>query len=72
MQTYGCDQNLIEPGPGGVVSCELATGNELILPIAPLPSNLPQMRRRPSSQSEGLYERAFTVTHWLFGAALEP
>jgi len=36
-----------------------------------LPSNLLPMRRRPSSQSEGLYQRAYTPTHWLFGAALQ-
>ena len=63
MQAFGRNQILFEPRTGAVVSAELATGNELILPIAPLPSNLPQMRRRPSSQSEGPYQRAFTVTH---------
>jgi len=31
----------LSPGRGGVVSGELATGNGLILPTAPLPSNLP-------------------------------
>jgi len=63
MQAFGRNQKATEPGTGGVVSGELATGNGRIPPIAPLPSNLLRMRRRPSSQSEGLYQRAFTVTH---------
>jgi len=37
-------------------------------PIAPLPLNLPRRRRRRSSQPEGLYQRATTITHWRFGA----
>ena len=41
MQAFGCNQSLFKPRAGGVVSGELATGNGLILLIAPLPSNLP-------------------------------
>ena len=44
MQTYNPNQILIEPGLGGVASLESATGNGPLLPIAPLPSNLPQRR----------------------------
>jgi hypothetical protein len=63
MQAFGHNQILFEPGLGDVVSGESATGNGLIHPTAPLPSNLPQRRRRPSSQSEGLYQKAATITH---------
>jgi len=63
MQASGRNQIWFEPRTGAVVSAELATGNGLILATAPLPSNLPQMRRRPISPSEGPYQRAFTVTH---------
>jgi len=59
----------LSPGTGGVVSGEPATGNGLMPPTAPLPSNLPRRRRRPTCQSEGPYQRAYTMTHWLFGAA---
>jgi hypothetical protein len=62
MQTYNPNQILIEPGLGGVASLESATGNGPLLPIAPLPSNLPQRRRRGSSQSERLNQRAATIT----------
>jgi hypothetical protein len=41
MQPFGRKRKLPEPGLGGVVSGESATGNGLIPPIAPLPSNLP-------------------------------
>jgi hypothetical protein len=33
MQAYGRDQTLFEPGLGGVVSDESATGNKLLLPV---------------------------------------
>jgi len=51
-----------------MVSDESATGNGLLPPTAPLPLNLPRRRRRRSSQPEGLYQRATTITHWRFGA----
>jgi hypothetical protein len=63
MQAYGRNQTPFEPRTGGVVSGESATGNGLLLPTAPLPSNLPRRRRRGSSQSERLYQRAATITH---------
>jgi len=63
MQAFGRNQIRVEPRTGGVVCAEHATGNGLLLAIAPLPSNLPRRRRRPISQSEGPYQRAFTVTH---------
>jgi len=69
MQAFGRNQILFEPRTGGVVSGESATGNGHIPPTAPLPSNLPRRRRKPTCQSEGLYQRAYTSTHWLFGAA---
>jgi len=69
MQAYGRNRSLLEPRTGGVVSGESETGNGVLPPTAPLPSNLPRRRRRPISQSEGPYQRAYTITHWLFGAA---
>jgi len=44
MQSFGRKQMLFEPRTGGVVSGELATGNGLLLVIAPLPLNLPRTR----------------------------
>jgi hypothetical protein len=58
----------LSPGPGGMVSLQSATGNGFLLPTAPLPSNPPQRRRMDSSQSEGLYQWAATITHRVFGA----
>jgi hypothetical protein len=63
MQACGRNQRLTEPEPGGVASLESATGNGLFLPIAPSPLNLPRRGRISSSQSEGLYQRAATITH---------
>jgi hypothetical protein len=63
MQAFGRNQRPTEPEPGDVASLESATGNGLLLPTAPLPSNLPRRRRIGSSQSEGLYQRAATITH---------
>jgi len=42
MHAYGRNQSLLEPGTGGVVSGESATGNGHLPPTAPLPSNLPR------------------------------
>jgi len=50
------------PAGGGVVSLESATGNGLRPPTAPLLLNLRRRRRRPSSQSENLYQGASTIT----------
>ena len=63
MQALGRNQRLFEPGPGGVVSGEPATGNGLIPPTAPLPLKPPRRRRIGSSQPESLYQWATSITH---------
>jgi hypothetical protein len=44
MQAFSRNQKATEPGTGGVVSAELATGNGPFPLIAPLPSNLPRKK----------------------------
>jgi len=63
MQAYGRNQRLAEPGTGGCGLWRVATGDRPVPPTAPLPSNHPRRRRRPSRQSEGLYQWASTITH---------
>jgi hypothetical protein len=64
MQAHGRNQRLTETEPRGVDSLESTIGNGPLLPTTPLPSNLPQSRRRSSNQSERLDRRAAIVALW--------